>query len=414
MIEPGLPTRQSVAFGASVREWRSVVPEGRWRMATETAAEEYLAAARGLAPRIRELAPVIDAEARLPADLVEEMRRAGLFHLVIRREIGGVGLDPVSAARVVEEVSAADGSTGWCVMIAAQTGFFAGLLARDEARLVYGDGGIVAGVANPIGRAIPAGAPEEGYVVTGRWPFASGSSHATWFAGECTVYDGDAPLRDAKGNEVLRLAFVPSEHVTVHQTWNTLGLRGTASNDFSIDGVFVPAARAVSMEEPPPPLSRAMPLAFVNHGSQALGIARGAIESAAAIAAKKRGWGGVPLSETSRVQAAIGEAAVLVDAAAEHLYAVSGRLWEQALAGETDARLRAQVRLATSNAAQASVRAVDLLHSVVGTAGIFVENPMERQFRDIHTATKHVMIGHMSYEAAGRVLLGKDAAFPYF
>ncbi|HLF70943.1 MAG TPA: hypothetical protein VI759_02170, partial [Dehalococcoidia bacterium] len=73
-----------------------------------------------------------------------------------------------------------------------------------------------------------------------------------------------------------------------------------------------------------------------------------------------------------------------------------------------------RVRLATSNAAQASVRAVDGLQAVVGTTGIFVENPIERQWRDIHTAAKHVMIGHMTYEAGGRVLLGMEPDFPFF
>ncbi|HLF70654.1 MAG TPA: acyl-CoA dehydrogenase family protein, partial [Dehalococcoidia bacterium] len=309
-------------------------------MATETdAGVQLIEAARSLAPRIRELAPQIEKDGQLPAELVDTMRSAGFFHLMLSPEVGGCDVDPVTAARVVEEVAAADGSAGWCLMIAAQTAGFAGLLSPEQARTVYGNGGIVAGVANPIGRAIPASSPEEGYVATGRWPFASGSSHANWFAGECTVYDGDQPAKDENGNEVLRLAFVSRDQVTVHQTWNTTGLRGTASNDFSIDGVFVPAARAVSMDfaGQDAPILRAMPLLFINHGGHALGVARGAIESATAIAKKKRGWGGVPLQDTARLQAALAEATVLVESAAEHLYGAAGRLWQQAMAGGTDA-----------------------------------------------------------------------------
>ena len=388
-------------------------------MAIDTSATEAcLEAARALAPRIRELAPVIEKEGRLPADLVEEMRSAGLFHMLLPRDLGGLETDPVSAARVVEEVSAADGSAGWCVMIAGQNASFAGMLPREHALAVWGSGGIVCGTANPVGRAVAVAEPERGYRVTGRWGFASGSSHADWFVGECMVYDGDELRRDGNGNGVSRVLLVPRAEATVYQTWNTTGLRGTASNDFSIDGAFVPEGRGFQMLVSEPQhdwaLYRALPLVFINHGAQALGVARGAIESAKEIVRRKRGWGGVPLNDVPRVQAAIAQATALVESASEYFYASSQRLWDEAVAGRDEAGTRARVRLATSNAAQASVQAVDIVHAAVGTAAVFAENAIERQFRDIHTAVKHVMIGQLTYEAAGRVLLGMPADFPFF
>lgn len=385
---------------------------------TSEAAQACLESARRLGSRIRELAPEIEKAGRLPAELVEEMRTAGLFHMLLPRDRGGLEVNPVETSRVVEEVSAADGSAGWCVMIAAQCCGFAGMLSQEDALTIWGKGGIVAGTANPVGRAVWVTGPQRGYRVSGRWGFASGSSHADWFVGESMVFDGDQPRRDAQGNEVSRVLFVPRDEVTVYQTWDTTGLRGTASNDFSIDGAFVPESRGFQMlvTEPLHPWAtyRALPLAFINHGSQALGVARGAIESAMEIASKKRGWGGVPLTDLPRVQAAIAQATALVESASEYLYGTAQRLWDDAVAGKDDPKLRARVRLATSNAATASVQAVDIVHTAAGTASIFATNPLERQFRDIHTAVKHVMIGSMTYEAAGRVLMGKDAEFPFF
>ncbi|MPZ98568.1 MAG: hydroxylase [Dehalococcoidia bacterium] len=384
-------------------------------------AHDPLAAAQHLRPRIQEMAPVIEAERRLPSELVEEMRAAGLFHMFLPRDLGGSETDPILANRVVEEVSAADGSAGWCVMLAGQSGLFSGYLQPEYAREVWGNGQIAAGTARPIGRAVVVGEPEAGYTVSGRWPFASGSSHADWFAAECMVYDGDEIRRDAAGNEVSRVTFVPRDQVTVHDTWDSLGLRGSASNDFSVDGAFVPAGRGfqVIVDQPVHPWAvfRALPLVFMTHGSQALGVARAALEAAIEVATTKRGWGGVPLSEVPRIQLVIAEATVTLQAARSYFYGTGTELWRAVQAGEDDdatARLRARTRLATSHAAQSSIRAVDMVHGALATSAIFKKSPLERQFRDIHTAGAHVMIGPMTYEAAGRVELGLAPDFPFF
>lgn len=377
-----------------------------------------LARARELAPGVREYSAVIDSDRKLPAELVAQLRDAGLFHALLPKDIGGQEADPVTSGRIVEEIARVDGSAGWCLMIAAQGCGFGGFIPKEDALEIYGNGGIVAGTARPIGRAVATTDPADGFIVSGRWPFASGSSHATWFAAECIVYDGDDARLDDNGNEVSRMVFFPASETTIIDTWDTIGLRGTASNDFSTENTFVPASRGFQVLVTPPvhewPLYRFEPLAFINHGTHALGVARGAIDSAIDVAMTKRGWGGVPMKDVPRMQAAIAEAVALVDSAAAHLYGTSWRLWQAALAGENDAQLRAAVRLATSHAMKASLQAVDGLHAAVATTGIFNSSPISRHFRDIHTASAHVMIGTMTVEAAGRVILGDEAGFPFF
>ncbi len=377
-----------------------------------------IVAARDLAPRIRELAPQIDHDRRLPQALVDDLARPGLFSMLLPKDYGGLELDPLTAALAVEEVARADGSTGWCLMIANQNAALSGFLPPAEAKAMFANGGIAAGTARPIGRAIATNDPAPGYIVSGRWPFASGSTHATWFAAECIVYDGEQARKDANGDDVSRFTFVPREQVTVHDNWDTLGLRGTASNDFSIEGAFVPAARGFQILVDPPrspsALFKAFPLVVINHGSHSLGVARGAIDSAIEIAKTKRGWGGVAMHETPRMQSAIAVATAEVESASDYFYDTARKLWEAALAGKDDPVLRAKTRLAASHATAASVRAVDILHAACATTAIFTKSPLERQFRDIHTAAAHVMIGQLTFEAAGRVLLGLDPAFPFF
>ncbi len=378
-----------------------------------------LGAARALQPRVREAAAQIERERRVPQDLIDELVRAGLFHMLIPRSLGGVEIDPVTAAQAVEEIAAADASVGWCVMLASQSTYFAGLMPVEDAREIWSNGGIVAGTARPIGRAVATQSPAEGYVVSGRWPFASGSSHATWFMGECIVYDGESPRKDAKGDNVTRAVFVPRADVTIYDTWDTTGLRGTASNDFSIENVFVPRSRGFQMlvDEPinPGALYRATPLVFMNHGSHALGIARAALAAAADIMKSRRGWGNVPLHETPRLQTTFADATALVESARSYLYEAGRELWGAAQAGRTDtALLRSRLRLASSHGARAAVQAVDLVHGALATSAIFTGNPLERQFRDIHTAVAHVMIGPLTVESAGRVELGLEPNFPFF
>ena len=382
------------------------------------AASDPLGAARSLVRVIREAAPAIERERRVPLDIIDALRDVGLFHMLIPRTLSGAEVDPVLAAQVVEEIAAADASTGWVVMLAMQSNALAGFMEERRALEVFGNGGIIAGTARPIGRAVATSTPEEGYTVSGRWPFASGSSHADWFLAECVVYDGDVSRKDAEGNEVTRMLFVPREDVTVIDTWNTTGLRGTASNDFTVDGVFVPHGRGLQIMVSPPTQEWALysnpPIAFINHGSHALGVARAALESAVEVISERRGWGNVPLRDVPRIQAIVAEATAELEAARAFLYGAGRELWTAAVAGEATALQRSRARLAASHAMTASLSVVDLLHHSLGTSAIMSGSVLDRCFRDLHTAAAHVMIGPLTYEAAGRVELGLDAAFPLF
>lgn len=376
-----------------------------------------LDAAHALAPMLCAMAAQIEEERKLPQAAVEALRGAGLFHLTVPRELNGVQADPITLAQVVEEVAAADGSAGWCVMIAAQNATLSGFADRAAAETMFAGGGIIAGVARPIGRAVPQNG---GFIVSGRWPFASGSSHADWFAAECRRYDGDGdqPMTDEVGNPVSYMAFLPREQVTVHDTWHTTGLRGTASHDFSVERVFVPEPFMLRMFPAPwhPwPFYRTLALMFITHGAHALGIGRAAVAAAMEAARRKIGWGtDRPLAEQARLQGQIAEAFVLVESAREHLHGATRRLWEAAQRGDELGRLNARVRLATSHAATASWRAIDIVHGALATSAIFTSSPLERQLRDMRTAAAHVMVGPLTYEAAGRVELGLPAGMPFF
>jgi alkylation response protein AidB-like acyl-CoA dehydrogenase len=200
-------------------------------------AERLLAYVRLLAPLVEAERPGLDAARELSPSLLEALHTAGLFRLWLPRRLGGAELDPVSGLRVIAAVSALDGSVGWTVMVAAAWGFFAGRLPARAAARIFGDRrAAVAGHLAPFGRAE---AIQGGYRATGRWPFGSGSKHATWFLAQCVL--------GKSGRPETRLLFVPAAQCRIHDTWHVSGLRGTGSHDYSVRNVTVPAAYSVDV-----------------------------------------------------------------------------------------------------------------------------------------------------------------------
>jgi alkylation response protein AidB-like acyl-CoA dehydrogenase len=122
--------------------------------------------------------------------LVEELKRAGVFRMAMPRSWGGSELDLASQLQVIEQLSAADASVGWCVMINSDGGYFSALLDQDVAREMYRDldAPTASSFGKPAGKAVRT---DGGYRVSGRWRFSSGCQHSKWIVAECVVYDSD-------------------------------------------------------------------------------------------------------------------------------------------------------------------------------------------------------------------------------
>jgi indole-3-acetate monooxygenase len=204
--------------------------------------DRLLAAVCTLAPLIRVSAEEAEQQRRLPPPVVTALADAGLFRLYTPHALGGWEVDPPTFYRVVEALARLDASTAWCVWIASGNPVYVGRCLPDEgAEAVFGRDPQVAtaGVVAPYGRAV---VQDGGYVVSGRWPYASGCQHSTWLFCCCIVYDGDQMRQTAGGAPEVRVLFVPMSQVTILDTWEVSGLAGTGSHDVVIEEVFVPEA----------------------------------------------------------------------------------------------------------------------------------------------------------------------------
>jgi indole-3-acetate monooxygenase len=159
-------------------------------------------------------------------------------------EIGGSEVEPVTFLDVVEAASYADGSVGWCAMIGGCYATFGGMLPLEGARAIYGDGG---------------------FRVTGRWPLASGSSHANWYVAGCVIVKDGEPVIGPTGAPLMREVFFAAAVTEIIDTWDSTGLRGTASHDYAVSDVFVPASHTMWFQEPPVIDRAAVPRAARGH-----------------------------------------------------------------------------------------------------------------------------------------------------
>jgi indole-3-acetate monooxygenase len=375
-----------------------------------------LEAARALAPQIHAAADEIDRERRLTPEIVGALKRAGVFGMTMPREWRGPELDPMMQMRVIEALSEADGSVGWCVMINSDGGYFTAFLESEVGRAMYRD------LEAPTGSSLVftgrADKVAGGYRVSGRWPFVSGCTHSDWIAVTCTIYEDGAPRMLAEGVSARRVCFMAAADCEVLDTWHTTGLRGSGSNDIAFHDIFVREERSTAF---PFRAVRKKPLYVwpmmyaYNAPAVTLGIARGALRTFAEIAARKQVTSSlvtghpVMLRDEAYAQSAMSRAEAMIGSARAYVFERMEDIWRTLLAGERlSLQQRALYRLAIAHAHTACLEAVEGLYKAFGAAAIYASGPFDRPLRDLITINQHTINSPKLQEMAGQVLLGLE------
>src|SRR5262249_44303941 len=167
-------------------------------MAAQEVTETLLSAVRALEPLIRQHADEAESNRRLSTPVVRALVEAGIFRMCTPLALGGLEVSPLTFYRIVEEVARLDGSTGWCVFIGGASPLVGTYLSEQAAEEMFGRDPfvVIGGAAAPSGRAVVS---EGGYLVSGRWPYASGCQHCAWLFGFCHVVEGDQPRLTSTG-----------------------------------------------------------------------------------------------------------------------------------------------------------------------------------------------------------------------
>ncbi len=372
-----------------------------------------VALAAGLGPAIDDAADEIERTRRLPKMLLDAVHDARLCRMLLPRSAGGDEVEPWVYLRAIEALGRHDASVAWNLFVANSSALIAAFVPIEAARAIYADPRAVIAWGPPnanTARAVPGG-----YVVTGQWEFASGCRAATFMGAHCQVVEPDGSRRlNAAGRPTVRTLLFPVNDAIREDTWNPIGLRGTASDSYSVSDVFVAEAFSGTREDPTLRQEPGRLYAFPMQGIYAVGVAGVAMGVAQAmldaffeLAGGKVPRGQVRLAESSTVQAEFARSTARLGSARAWLIETLKDIWETAEdVAPIDIPSRARVRLACAHAIQTASDVADYAFKAAGTDAIFPGSRFERRFRDIHTLTQQIQSRTAHFEAAGGVMFG--------
>ena len=392
------------------------------RLPADVESQPLVRAAAGLQPLLRELHDEIEREQRFPRALVEKMREAGLYRMVIPRSLGGYQADALTYLRAVELMAEGCGSVGWNLANNGIVQLVSLGLPDEGVHEIYAQNPSTPGAGTAVqggGQAVPV---EGGYRVTGRWSFGSGSPEASWMLGSFQILDDGKPRLSPEGKPLYwRGFFSRAEVEIVPGSWDVTGLRGTGSFDWTVHDVFLPERRTMVHAGVPldnqwdrwPGVTYSLPTQCwigPHHSAVITGIARAGIDALIELAGGKtpRGRTGL-LCDNPQVQDAVGRADAILNAGRAYRSAMITELWNSVAAGKgTTLEQRARCRLASTYAADSARQAIDLVYRHGGSTSFKRDSRLAECWRDLHTVGQTVTLAPEWYPIGGRVYLGID------
>jgi alkylation response protein AidB-like acyl-CoA dehydrogenase len=375
-----------------------------------------------VAPVLRDTAAASEAERRVAPAAMNALIDAGVLRAFLPTAYGGADLDGVTGLKMFEELAYNDSAAAWVGFISAAGAWLTVVLPPKGADELLADPrAVINGTLLPGFGAVPV---EGGYRITGRTAFASGCEHATWLQCQAVIMENGAPKVHPNGAPAALIVNFPANEAEIIDTWRTLGMRGTGSHDFVVNDVFVPEHRVWAIG-PYAPVNPAFTSPLAKLGiwwfspgvaTLALGIARAAVDDLIALAqAKTPTYTRTGLADKPVVQDKVARARAAVEAARAYVYS-SLATAEEILRTEPKLTIEQGIPLALagSQAIEASIAAVDLVHSCAGTSGIRNEQRFQQYFRDVHTISQHAFASPSRFESVGKLLLGRESDWPFY
>jgi indole-3-acetate monooxygenase len=357
----------------------------------------------------------------LPLRVVDAIQDAGLFRLKLPAELGGAEADPVTQIEVIEALSRVYPAAGWVLMTNATAIGNAGAFLTDEAIGTVFAGGHVPRAATVGGATSTVEPVEGGLTLNGRWSFCSGVPHSEWIClGGRHYKQPDAPPD-------VYTCFVPTASVNIHDNWQVAGLKGSGSNDVSVQDLFVPAAFAWKHH---PPLrgirQRGGPIFLLGlpgsvsseHASFALGTGLRAldlIKEASMSKRRGRGAAATTLADRTVFQRFVAESELRLRAARFVAIDAHERAWQCVCNGKTphaalEAEMRATAVLCTDIALDVATQAFRF----AGGSALYMENRLQMCWRDVNAGAQHFAVSDVAYENLGQYILGLPEANAYY
>ncbi|MFL6825703.1 MAG: acyl-CoA dehydrogenase family protein [Bradyrhizobium sp.] len=367
--------------------------------------------ARALAPLIAREADEIERTRRLTEPVTSALIENGLYRVLLPQSLGGAEAPPEVFMQMLEEVAKADASTAWCLGQCSVCAMTAAYLDPDAAGEIFNTPpGILAwgAIANEV-QVVPGG-----YRATARWDFASGCRQASWLGAHVRVREADGIARmKPNGAPEVRTILFPVTSATMYDVWDVIGLKGTGTDSYSVDDLFIPEKFAALRDEPTAlreqgPLYKLTTYIVFGLGfaAVAVGVARATLDAAIDLARGKESVGVKAMRENNAIQAQIGRTEGDLRAARAYLYATATEVWrELTRTGTLSDDQRIALRLAATWTIHQAAAVVDVAYHMAGATAVFSSNKFERRFRDMHAIAQQIQARDTHYEDVGKALL---------
>jgi alkylation response protein AidB-like acyl-CoA dehydrogenase len=354
----------------------------------------------------------------VPRDMIEIMKKAGIFRASTPKCFGGDALPPADFLRTLECIAVADGSAAWVAAFGSANIYYAALPRQTQAEIyASGPDQLFAGGLYPMqmARTVPGG-----YVATGRWRFASGCMGADWLS----VGIGVEQLPDDAGNKRpprLLIAVAPANEIEIVDNWDVVVMQGTGSHDLRLQDKFIPEAWTCArgtgavIDEP---LYRYPAVAYqaAVHAACNVGLARAALDIAASMADGTAIMpGAARLADRSYFRIELAKSEAKWRSARAFFYEAPEQAWETIVSGDPLGLEQANMlRIAATWAAHSCAEVVQQCYRISGMSAIQQTHRMQLIVRDAMVVTQHAALSEGTYESAGTVLAGlpPPAGFP--
>ncbi len=378
--------------------------------------------AREIGPEISKYVEEEETNRRLSPPVIKALRNAGFFKLFLPEALGGMEADPVTTARVIEEVARHNTAAGWSLMVANTCPMMIVRLPDEGISAIYGNDpdALVAGSVHPPMSAIQV---KGGYSISGRNPLVSNVHEAQWVLVLAFVMEQDK-MKMHNGHPEMIGAVMKAGDCEIIDTWHTIGMKATDSNDIAAKDVFVPDYLSFPLdpELAPNPRYTGPHYHFPASGANiaclfppiSLALAYNAINELKTLAEKKTPLGSmVSIKQKGAMQRKLGIAESLLQSSRAYLYEAIGECWEKVKAGNHVTREeKARLLLAATHTNQSCTKAVDLMYSAAGSTAIYTRNKIAHYFTDAQVLKQHGFVNESRYETAAQIYFGLPSDLP--
>ncbi|HCP00060.1 MAG: acyl-CoA dehydrogenase [Alphaproteobacteria bacterium] len=379
-------------------------------------ASELKLRAAALEPDLVARAAATEALRRLPDETIAELKVTGLHRICQPARFGGAEASLNEACDIVAMLARGCSSTGWVVGVYTDHQILIGMFDPRAADDVWGENpdALVSAGFTPGGKNERV---DGGWQISGSWDWSSGCDHADWLILGCLLPTGKDDVIEPNYCVVSR------DDVTLEDNWHVMGLSGSGSKSLHVESAFVPDYRALSFrmagaggaargQTDAPALYRLPhpPCVPFMLAAPALGIAESLLDLVISQMVE-RSSRGVGLAEHQTIQLHIAEAAAQIDAARLMMARDTGEAMEAMREGrELGEMERVRNRRDQAYLVRECRAAVDRLFTTLGGDGIFLDNALQRKFRDMHAISGHFALNwDVAATTYGRVTLGLES-----